>query len=230
MYLYSYLRIAVWINVFIFIFSHFWFPQLYFYSYSSKKIYSNKFVFLFAKKVNPNIFVYAKTFRPTYICICIWAWKSYMTHTVQWSMSSFQCSVQLIIIFLANRNRNRFASPTSLQKGIGIVCEFQNLQIGIGIILGRQKVFTNYSGIPKLFVLSLSFFIISCSWLKYIVHLIKLTKQNHSVKLYFLHIYSNIKMKYSWILGKILVNMNNIWENRTFENRNHIHQMKNNGK
>ena len=32
------------------------------------------------------------------------------------------------------RNRNRFAEPISVRIGIGIVCEFHNLQIGIGII------------------------------------------------------------------------------------------------
>ena len=36
-------------------------------------------------------------------------------------------SGQRIVIFPANRNRNRFAEPTSVGIGIGIVCEFQNL-------------------------------------------------------------------------------------------------------
>ena len=38
--------------------------------------------------------------------------------------------------------------------GIGIVCEFQNLQIGIEIIFLRWEVFTNYSQKPEIFVLS----------------------------------------------------------------------------
>ena len=33
-------------------------------------------------------------------------------------------SVQRIVVFPANRNRNRFAEPNSVQIGIGIVCEF----------------------------------------------------------------------------------------------------------
>ena len=53
-----------------------------------------------------------------------------------------------IIIFSTNRNRNRFAEPTSVQIGIGIFCEFQNLRIGRGIIFVRLEVFANYSQIP----------------------------------------------------------------------------------
>ena len=52
-------------------------------------------------------------------------------------------SDQQIVIFPANRNRNRFWEPTSVQIGIGIVREFQNLQIGIGIIFVRWEVFAN---------------------------------------------------------------------------------------
>ena len=33
--------------------------------------------------------------------------------------------------------------------GIGIVCGFQNLQIGIGIIFVRREIFAKYSWIPK---------------------------------------------------------------------------------
>ena len=53
-------------------------------------------------------------------------------------------SDQGIVNFPANRNRNRFAEPTSTQIEIGVVCEFQNLGIGIGIIFVRWKVFVNY--------------------------------------------------------------------------------------
>ena len=56
-------------------------------------------------------------------------------------------------------NRNRLAEPTSVLIGIGIVCEFQNLRIGIGIIFVRWEVFANYSRIPKIFFLS-NFFLI----------------------------------------------------------------------
>ena len=59
-------------------------------------------------------------------------------------------SDQRIAIFSANRNRNRFAKPSSVQIGIGIVREVQNLQIGIGIVFVRWEVFTNYSQIPKI--------------------------------------------------------------------------------
>ena len=52
-------------------------------------------------------------------------------------------SDQQIINFLANRNRIIFAEPTSVRIEIGIVCEFQNFGIGIGIIFVRWEVFAN---------------------------------------------------------------------------------------
>ena len=42
-------------------------------------------------------------------------------------------SDQRLVIFPGNRNMNRFAEPTSVRIGIGIVSEFQKLQIGLGI-------------------------------------------------------------------------------------------------
>ena len=51
-------------------------------------------------------------------------------------------SVSANSYFPANRSRNRFLEPTSLQIGIVIVCKFQNLQIGI--VCMRWEVFTNY--------------------------------------------------------------------------------------
>ena len=54
-------------------------------------------------------------------------------------------SDQQIIIFPATWNRNRFAEPTSVGIGIGIVCESQNMRIGIGIIFVRWELFANYS-------------------------------------------------------------------------------------
>ena len=57
--------------------------------------------------------------------------------------------VKRIVIFPANGNRNRFAEPTSVQIGIGIVCEFQNLRIGKGIIFDRWEEFANYLQIPE---------------------------------------------------------------------------------
>ena len=62
-------------------------------------------------------------------------------------------SVHKIVIFPANWNWNRLAEPTSVQIGIGIICEFQRLKIGIV----RQEVFANYSQIPEENKLSLFF-------------------------------------------------------------------------
>ena len=59
-------------------------------------------------------------------------------------------SDQRIIIFPANRNRNRLAESSSVQIGIGIVCEVQNLQIGLGIVFVRWEIFVNYSRMPKI--------------------------------------------------------------------------------
>ena len=64
--------------------------------------------------------------------------------------SLFLARDQQIVIFSANRNRNRFAGP-SVRIGIGIVPEFQNLQIGIGIIFVRWEEFANYSQIPEIY-------------------------------------------------------------------------------
>ena len=56
-----------------------------------------------------------------------------------------------MVIFPANRNRNRFAEPSSVRIGIGIVREFQILRIGIRIIFVRWEVFANNSRIPDIF-------------------------------------------------------------------------------
>ena len=61
------------------------------------------------------------------------------------SVNFVNISDQRIVIFPANRNRNRFTEPTSVQIGIGIVWEFQNMRIGIGIIFVRWEVFANNS-------------------------------------------------------------------------------------
>ena len=66
-------------------------------------------------------------------------------------------SDQRIVIFPANRNRNRFAEPSYVRIGIGIVREFKKLQIGIGIIFVRWEVFANYLQISEIFFLSLFF-------------------------------------------------------------------------
>ena len=60
-------------------------------------------------------------------------------------------SDQRIVIFPANGNSNRFGEQTSVQIGIKIVCESQNLRIGIGTIFVRWEVFANYSQIPEIF-------------------------------------------------------------------------------
>ena len=67
------------------------------------------------------------------------------------SLVGLEISDQQIVIFPANRNRNKFAEPTFIQIGIGIVCESKNLRIGIGIIFVRWEVFANYSGTPEIF-------------------------------------------------------------------------------
>ena len=66
-------------------------------------------------------------------------------------------SDQRIVIFPAKRNRNRFADPASVRKGIGIVCVFQNLRIGIGIVFVRWEVFVNNSQIPDIYFFSKKF-------------------------------------------------------------------------
>ena len=69
---------------------------------------------------------------------------------VSWSSSSDQ----RIVTFTANSNSNRFTEATSVRIGIGIVHEFQNLQIGIGIIFVRWEVFANNSQIPDIYFFS----------------------------------------------------------------------------
>ena len=73
---------------------------------------------------------------------------------VKYTPSTEGVSVQQIVIFPANRNRNRFAEPTSVQIGIGIVREFQNLGIGIGILFVSWEIFANNSQIPDIYFFS----------------------------------------------------------------------------
>ena len=55
-------------------------------------------------------------------------------------------SVLSKLFFLpVNRNMKKFAEPTAVQIGIGRVHEFQNLRIGIGIVIVRWEKFANYS-------------------------------------------------------------------------------------
>ena len=80
---------------------------------------------------------------------------------------NYRCVVcvsdQSIVIFPANRNRNIFAQPTSVRIGIGMVHEFQNLEIGIGTIFVRWEVFANYSQIPEISFFSPFFLKVSFS-------------------------------------------------------------------
>ena len=103
-----------------------------------------------------------------------------------------------IVIFPANRNRNRFAELISVQIGIGIVREFQNLQIGIGKIFVTWEVFANYSRIPEIYIFSYFFLIIPYFQILYVFHLKNLPgKQSHSdTYAYALYIF-NIKIRYS---------------------------------
>ena len=105
--------------------------------------------------------------------------------------------------------------------GIGIVCEFQNLRIGIRMIFVKWEVFASYSQIPEIY-----FFLKKISkkiffLLLYIVELKKLPcKQSHSeIYAYSLYIF-NIIIWYSWILWNIFVNRNNICQITIFANRN----------
>ena len=98
-----------------------------------------------------------------FLCVCI-------CETSLLPICSFVCYIQVvqlsdqqIVIFPANRNRIRFAEPTFIRIGIGIVRESKNLQIGIGIIFVRWEVFANYSRTPEIFFLSYIILIISFS-------------------------------------------------------------------
>ena len=86
-------------------------------------------------------------------------WGGYMRFTLQDVLCLLSCTASCIsgqwsanrYFFTANRNRNRFAEPSSVWIGIGKICEFQNLQIGIGIIFVRWEVFANNSWIPNIY-------------------------------------------------------------------------------
>ena len=136
-------------------------------------------------------------------------------------------SDQWIVIFPANRNRNRFAEPTSVRIGIGIVCEIKNLQIGIGIIFVRLEVFAKYSRIPEIYFFPLSFsnnfFFLTVIY--FLFKKLNGQKSHSEIYAYFLYIF-NIKIRYSWILWKIFVNRNNIRQITIFANRNTIHELK----
>ena len=141
--------------------------------------------------------------------------------------SVLRFSVQRIVIFPANRNRNRFAEPTSVQIGKGIVHESQNMQIGLGIIFVRLEVFANYSQIPEIYFLTYIFLVISFSWLLYIFPLKNLSgRENHS-EIYAHSLYTFIiRMRYLWILLKIIMNRNIICQITIIANWNNIHEMK----
>ena len=135
-------------------------------------------------------------------------------------------SDQQIVIFPTNRNRNRFAEPTSVRIGIGIVSEFQNLQIGIGIIFVRWEVLANNSQIPDIYFFSKS--VKKISFLPYLFFIWKIYRANKIIARYihtFLNIFNKI-IRYSWILWKIFVNRNNICQINIFANRINIREMK----
>ena len=130
-------------------------------------------------------------------------------------------------IFTTNRNRNWFAEPTSEQIGIGIVCELQNLQIGIGIIFVEWDVFANYSQITEIFF-SLKLFSKNIFFLTgiYLYFNNLLCKQHHGdIHAYSLYIF-NIRIRYSWILWRTFANRNDIFLITIFANRNNIHKIK----
>ena len=137
-----------------------------------------------------------------------------------------QISDQWIVIFSANRNRNKLAEPTSVWIGIWIVCESQNLWIGIGIIFVRWEVFANYSQLPEIIFLSdfsNNFF----SWVLYIFPLKNLPGKENHIEIYAHSLYIFIiKIRYSWILLNIFLNRNIICQITILVNRNNIYEMK----
>ena len=125
-------------------------------------------------------------------------WKGEKT-SYEVPMSGSLCgSDQWIVIFTANRNRNRFAEPTSVQIGIEIVCELQNLWIGIGIIFVRWEVFAKNSQIPDVFFSLKNFLKISISWLFYIF--------SHRMPLYFIPV--SVRVRLARTLLKRLLSKN----------------------
>ena len=124
----------------------------------------------------------------THCCTNIWFWYWFI-------YSEFVCiycwlyfSDQKMVIFPENRNRNRFAELTSVRIGIGIICEFQNLQIGIGIIFVRWEVFANNSQIPDIYFFSKKFLFLD----SYIFFIRKIYRANKAIVRYMhtLYIYS----------------------------------------
>ena len=136
-------------------------------------------------------------------------------------------SVQRIVIFPVNRNRNRFAEPASVWIGIGIVHESQNMRIGIGIIFVWWEVFANYSQIPEIYFLLYIVLVISFSWLLYIFPLKNLpVRENHSeIYAHSLYIFL-IRIRYSLLLWKIFMNRNIICQITILANRNNFHEIK----
>ena len=106
---------------------------------------------LFQCNVEPQLCIIIFFFTQlsgTFLCVNFGSKGSSLPYTSVVQCNLIKCSSdQRIVIFPALRNRNRFAEPTSVQIGIGIVCESQNLQIGIGILFVRWELFANYSQI-----------------------------------------------------------------------------------
>ena len=122
---------------------------------------------------------------------------------------------------------NRFAEPSFVQIGIRIVCEFQNLQRGIGIVFDRWDLLMNNSQIPKTNFFCKIFLFNSFFLILLFFHLKNLQgKQSHS-ELYKFSLYIfNFKIRYSWILWIIFVIGNNIHQITLLANRNNIPEMK----
>ena len=116
---------------------------------------------------------------------------------------------------------------TSVQIGIGIVREFQNLQIGIGIIFIRWEVFANNSQIPFIFFFSKNVqnFFLLYSYIFFHLKNWPVKQSNSEIYAYSLFIF-NIRIRYSWIHYKIFVNSNNNRQIKIFGNRNNIHEIK----
>ena len=100
---------------------------------------------------------------------------------------------QIVCFSLANRHRNRFAQPTSLQIKIGMVRKLQNFQRGIGIVFVRQEVFANYSQIPDIFFSPSLFCVLYAPSIKG-MHIC----QNQSVYIFSVNVYILYQKKYNY--------------------------------
>ena len=94
--------------------------------------------------------------------------------------------VQRIVIFPSKINRNWFMGHASVQ--IGIVCEYQNRLIGIGIIFVRQELIVFFLYLRFFFFLFFSLFLIYFLYIFFIIKLTWLTKPLWDIFISYVHI------------------------------------------